>query len=167
MQSLDIISVNLWQILISLCNLTLLFLILKKFLYKPVTRMLKKREEELQGKYDDAETARNEALKAERELTAELASAKNRAEEIISDAAHTAELRGDKIIEEARDEAVSIINRAKGDAELEMRRAEQAIKGEIVDVSAAIAEKLLEREINSRDHSALIDSFIEKIGEEE
>ncbi len=33
MQSLDVISVNLWQILISLCNLLILYLILKQFLY--------------------------------------------------------------------------------------------------------------------------------------
>ena len=39
-QSLDIISVNIWQILISLINLLLLFLIIKKFLFKPVQNML-------------------------------------------------------------------------------------------------------------------------------
>ena len=43
MQSLDIISINIWQILISLCNLVLLFLILKKFLYKPVHNVLAQR----------------------------------------------------------------------------------------------------------------------------
>ena len=40
MPSLDVISINLWQILISLCNLLILFLILKKFLYKPVRRVM-------------------------------------------------------------------------------------------------------------------------------
>ena len=43
-QSLDVISVNFWQILISLANLTILFLILKKFLYKPVTKVLTDRQ---------------------------------------------------------------------------------------------------------------------------
>lgn len=40
MQSLEVFSLNLWQMLISLCNLIILFLILKKFLYKPVRRAL-------------------------------------------------------------------------------------------------------------------------------
>ena len=40
MQNLDVISINLWQVLISLCNLLLLFLILKKFLYQPVRKLL-------------------------------------------------------------------------------------------------------------------------------
>ena len=37
----------------------------------------------------------------------------------------------------------------------------------IVDVSTALAQKMLEREVNKEDHRALIDSFIEKIGEEQ
>ena len=44
MQTLDVISVNLWQILISLINLFLLFLILKKFLFKPVKKVLDQRQ---------------------------------------------------------------------------------------------------------------------------
>ena len=42
----------------------------------------------------------------------------------------------------------------------------EEIKREIVDVSAAIAEKMLEREVNAEDHRAMIDSFIETVGEE-
>ena len=41
MQSLEVISLNIWQVLISLCNLLLIFLILKKFLFKPVKKVLK------------------------------------------------------------------------------------------------------------------------------
>ena len=48
-----------------------------------------------------------------------------------------------------------------------MQKAEESIKQEIVEVSTALANKLLEREINVDDHRDLIDSFIEKIGDEE
>ena len=44
MQTLDVISVNIWQILISLANLTILFLLFKKFLFKPVKKVMEKRE---------------------------------------------------------------------------------------------------------------------------
>ena len=46
-QSLDVISFNLWQVIISLANLLILFLILKKFLYKPVKNIMAKRQSEL------------------------------------------------------------------------------------------------------------------------
>ena len=42
MQNLDVISVNLWQILISLANLAILFLLVKKLFYKPVKKILEK-----------------------------------------------------------------------------------------------------------------------------
>lgn len=61
MPSLDVISINLWQILISLCNLLILFLILKKFLYKPVRRVMQERQSALQRQYSDANEARRMA----------------------------------------------------------------------------------------------------------
>ena len=61
MQSLDVISVNLWQILISLANLLILFLIIKKFLYAPVKNILAKRESEIENRYSEAGKAIEEA----------------------------------------------------------------------------------------------------------
>ena len=63
MQTQDIISVNVWQILISLCNLAILFLILKKFLYQPVKKALARRQADLDAQYAKADEA-HEALDA-------------------------------------------------------------------------------------------------------
>ncbi len=167
MQNLDIISVNLWQILISLLNLTLLFLIIKFFLFKPVKKMIAKRQQEIADEYSEVENANRAAQAAREKLEGELSTAKIRAEGIIKDAADVAATRGEKIVAEARGEAEGIIRQAKTAAEQELRSAEAAIKGEIVGVSTILAEKLLEREINQRDHAQFIDSFIEKIGEQE
>ena len=48
-----------------------------------------------------------------------------------------------------------------------IEKATEDIKREIVEVSGALAEKMLEREINTKDHQSLIDSFIEKIGDDD
>lgn len=165
MQSLDIISVNIWQILISLANLALMFFILKKFLYGPVTKMLNKRREEIDKDYLDAKTAKSAAEANVRELEAELGHARDRAEEIVKEAATTASSRGDKIVADARAEAEGIIRQAKTQAELQLKAAEKSIKTQIVEVGAALTEKLLEREITENDHKEFIDSFIEKIGD--
>ena len=165
MQPLDIISVNLWQILISLANLTILFLLLKKFLYKPVTKMLKQREAEIDSRYNDAETAKTSAEAKDAELTSRLANARLEAEGIVKEAADAAKVRGDKIVEDAKATADGIVRQAEIDAALELKRAEESIKTQIIDVSTALTEKMLSREINSDDHKALIDDFIDKIGE--
>ena len=39
------------------------------------------------------------------------------------------------------------------------------MRGEIADLSAELAEKLLEREINPDDHRAMIASFLDEVGD--
>ena len=164
-QSLDIISVNLWQIIISLLNLLLIFLIVKKFLFGPVKVMLAKRQQEIDEQYENAEKSNKDAQKNKEEWEEKLNNAKDEADRVISQATETAQSRGDKIIKEAENKADGIINRAKAEAELELKKAEEEIKNEIVDVSAALTEKMLGREINEQDHRTLIDSFIGKLGD--
>lgn len=167
MQSLDVISVNIWQILISLINLVIMYLIIKKFLFKPVNNMLAKRQEELDSKYNAARDAQSKADKNEALWNEKIKSAKEEADDIIHKAADTAKWREEKIISEAKDKADGIIKRAEAEAELELKKAEAGIKSEIVDISSVLAEKLLAREINIDDHKNMVDSFIEKIGDDD
>ena len=165
MQTLEIISVNLWQIVVSLLNLLILFLIIKKFLFKPVKKVLDTRQEKIDAKYSDAEIALNNARESERELNEKLSQAHKTADDILKEATAQAENRKDNIVKEAENEASIIIRQAKISAELEKKKAEDDIKDQIVDVSSALTEKLIEREINTEDHRRLIDSFISEMGE--
>lgn len=164
-QSLDVISVNFWHILISLVNLVIMFLIIKKFFYKPVKKMIAKREESIQSQFDRAEDAEKQANELKAEWEDKMTSAKQDADEIIKSASEKAKITADRIVSDANLRAEEIVKRAEGEAELEKKKAEQDIKREIVEVSSTIAEKMLEREVNVDDHRDLIDSFIEKIGE--
>ncbi|MBQ3557544.1 MAG: F0F1 ATP synthase subunit B [Oscillospiraceae bacterium] len=166
MQTLDVISVNLWQIVISLLNLVLLFLLVKKFLFKPVMKVLEQRQKQIDDRYAEADEARTEAQESRRTWEEKLAGAEAEADTILQTATENARRRGDKLVAEARDEADSIVRMARNEAQLERQKAAAGIKQEIVEVSGALAEKLLEREINRQDHRALIDSFIEEIGDE-
>lgn len=166
MQSLDVISVNLWQILISLANLLILFLIIKRFLFKPVKEMLYKRQAELDDKYKTAEEAISRAEESEAYWNEKKSHADLEADEVIKEAVTTAKHRGDKIVAEAQERADDIMARAKSEAELEMEKAEHSIKTEIIDVSALLAGKMLGREINIDDHRNMINSVIEDIGDD-
>ncbi len=165
MQASEIISVNIWQIVVSLLNLFLLFLIVKKFLFKPVKRVLESRQSKIDAQYAEAEEALSSAKESERELNEKLSVAHVTADEIVKEATELGERRKEKLICDARAEAETIIRQAKADAELEKKKAEEDIKAQIVDVSSALTEKLIEREIKVEDHRKLIDSFISDIGE--
>lgn len=165
MQNMDIISVNLWQILISLVNLFLLFLIIKKFLFGPVKKVLDQRQSQLDEQYAAAENAEIQADKNRKAWEEKLSGANAEADAILQSATDNAKYRGDKMIAEAKERADGIIRSAQNEAELERKKAVDGIKREIVEVSGALTEKMLEREINAEDHRDLIDSFIEKIGD--
>ncbi|MBQ8684122.1 MAG: F0F1 ATP synthase subunit B [Clostridia bacterium] len=165
MQTLEIISVNLWQILISLANLLLIFLILKKFLFKPVQKVMNQRQAEVDKQYADAEQAAADARQDKAAWAEKLAGADDEAAARLKAADATAREHGDRLVADARGRADDIIRQAKNEAALEKAKAEAAMKEEIVQVSTALAEKMLEREIAAADHQQLIDSFLDEIGD--
>jgi len=167
MQTLEVISVNLWQILISLLNLLILFLLFKKFLFKPVNNMIAKRQSEIDERYDAADEAKRAAEEDRLFWDEKIGTVKAETDKMIEKAQNNAKRQGDAIVTKAKEQADGIIRQAETQAQLEMKKAEEDIKREIVEVSTALANKLLEREINPEDHRGLIDSFIEKIGDEE
>ena len=166
MQSLEVISVNIWDILISLLNLLLIFLLFKYFLYKPVRKVLDKRKGAIDEQYNAAEEAKQSALNDKQVYEMKLRSAQDEADEMIKNAAATADRRSAKIVDDAKEKADGIIRQAHSEVELEKKKAEDEIRHQIADVSALLTEKVLEREINEKDHREFIDSFIQGIGED-
>ena len=160
MQNLDVISVNIWAILASLANLLILTLIVKRFLFKPVKKIVDARRAAIDGDYAQAKAAREEAEESRRNYEAAMAAAKQTGDQIIADATRTAEYRSNEIVTEARQKATDIRRQAEADAVLERKKAEDEMKHEIANVSAQLTGKLLKREINEEDHRTLIDSFL-------
>ena len=161
---LKVISVNIWAILASLANLLILTHILKKFLFKPVKKIVDSRRAAIDEDYAQAKAAREEAEETRRNYDEAMAAAKITGDQIVADATRTAEYRGNEIIAQARDNASEIRRQAEQDAVLERRKAEDEMKREIADVSTRLTGKLLQREINEEDHRNLIDSFLQEIG---
>ena len=165
MQNLDIISINIWQVVISLANLVILFLILKKFLFEPVKKIKAQRENEIETQYKKAEKASKEADDLKAGWEDKMTTADQKADEIISEAVERANERNEIMLYESREKADQIIRKAKADIERDRREARETIKKEIVDVSQVISEQIIGREINMDDHRDLIDDAIDKLGE--
>lgn len=165
MDNLGIVSLNIWQILISLANLTILYTLLKKFLYKPVKAVLEGRKETIAKSYAEAEDARTSANAAREEYAAKLATANETAEGIIHDATVNANRRGEKIVAAAQQKAEEIVRQGEVEASLEKKKAMESIRRDITDVSAAMTEQLLQREMNENDHRRMIDEFLKGVGD--
>ena len=166
-QTLEVISVNIWQILISLANLLLIFLILKKLLWKPVQKVMEERKAMVDKQFADAADAQAEAEADKAQWAEKLATADEEAASRIAEADETARRHGDRVIADAKEKAEGIIRQAEAEAELERQKATASMREEIADLSTVLAEKMLEREINADDHRAMIASFLDEVGDAE
>ncbi len=167
MGNMEVISVNIWQMLVSLANLLILFLILKKFLYKPVMKVLGERRAKIDGDYAAADEAKREALQSKTEYEEKLSHAEADADAVRRAAADDAKRHGDKLVAEARERADGIIAAAEAEIDLDKKKARAEMKREIADVSVKLAEKIIERELDADTHRELIDSFTKEIGADE
>ncbi|MBQ7541470.1 MAG: F0F1 ATP synthase subunit B [Clostridia bacterium] len=163
MGNLELISVNIPHILITIVNLLILFLLIKKFLFKPVQRILDARKAEVDKVYADAADAQ-EAADRDKALYAEkLENAEAEADALLKNAAKKAEQNSDVVLAEATEKASAMLKKAEAEIAQERKKAVNEIKNEISDISVSIAGKVIEREINADDHKTLIDGFIEEL----
>ena len=162
---LAFVTIDVWTMLFTWGNLLILFLLLKKFLFKPVNNILQKRHDEVDAMYSEASKNSEEAKKMREEYTKKLIDSKNEAEEIIKTAARKAILKEEEIISEAQGEANKIIKRAKAQIENERNSAFAELRSDVSELSVMIASKVLEKDIKESDHKEIIDKFIENMGE--
>ncbi|MEG2928080.1 MAG: F0F1 ATP synthase subunit B [Oscillospiraceae bacterium] len=162
---IEFFTIDKWTLLFTWVNMFIMFMIIKKLLFKPVLKILNQRKEQIENMYTEASTATDNAIKMEKDYTEKIALSKDEAGEIIKTATLTAQRREAEILAEAKEKADALTQRAQVEIEQEKKKAYGEIKGEIAEISVAIAAKLVEREINAKDHEALISQFIENVGE--
>ena len=152
---------DVWSMIFTWCNLLILFLLVKKFLFKPVQKILKQREEEVGEMYDKAEAAQKNAEAMEAEYTEKLADAKNEAGRIMQNATKSAQLRSEEIVREAEEKAAAAMVKAEARIEQERKNALAQLQGQVADMAVAIAEKVIEKELSPKEHERLVAGVID------
>lgn len=165
MEFQQLVAVMPWTIILQIGNLLLTIWLFKKFLLKPVQKILTQRQELVNADLDAAEQAKKEAALAKEEYTRSLEGAKEEAAAIVRGAAQTAQTRSEQIVLEAKQEAAAIRAKASDDIARERKNAVNEIKNDISDIAVSIASKVVEKEISEKEHEKLIQEFIDKMGE--
>lgn len=162
----ELLGVNFFTALFTLANTVALFLVLKKFLFKPVLKMIEDRQKEIDGIYSEADTAKSNAEAMQAEYAQKLSEAAQTSERMLKDAVARAQGREEEIIRKANADADAIRDKAAADIALEKKKAMNDAKDEISVIAMAIAGKVVGRELNSEDQSNLVDSFIDELGDQ-
>ena len=165
MGSGEFLNINFFTALFTLANTVALFLVLKKYLWGPVMKMIADRQQEIDDLYSDAGRAKAEAQKLEQAYREKLDAAVQTGERMVKEAVERGQNREEEIIRQANAEADAIRAKANADIAQEKKKAINDAKNEISDLALTIAGKVVGRELTDADRSRLVDSFIDELGD--
>ena len=159
------VGVNFWTCLFTLVNLFILYKFMKKLLFKPVQNMIDSRQKEIDDLYADAGRSKAEAEALKSQYEGQLSEANAERERILKAAHQRALQQQETMLREAQEQAARTLKRADEQIELEKKQARNELKNEVSDMAVQIAGAVLARDVKPAEHEALIDSFIDGLGD--
>jgi len=148
-----------------LANFLILFLLLRKFLYKPIAGYMEQRREEISNAIEQAENDKEVARKTREKYEKQILEAKKEAAEILNRAGK----QGDDMISqskvEAKKQAQNIIEQAKKEINLEKERVFMELRDEVGRLSVDIAQKIIVQNIDYASQEKLIKDYLAEVGE--
>ena len=159
------IGVNFWTALFVLLNTLAIFFVARKYLFGPVHKMITDRQKEIDGMYEDAGKAKEEAENRAQEYAQKLSEAQATSERLVKEAVERGQHREEEIVRQANEEATAILDKAAHDVQREKKTAVNDAKNEISSMAVAIAEKIVGRELNEKDQQRMVDEFISELGD--
>lgn len=151
------------SLVVQIGALAVLIMIVMFCAYKPVKKMLQKRQDYIESNIRAAEESKAAALQREQQSSEIILDSKKKAALIIEEAQKTAKDDKEVILAEARKEVAKM----KSDAEMDIERSKQEalddIHHEMVDVALAASSEILKREVSEKDNARLAEEFIENL----
>ncbi|ARD06895.1 ATP synthase F0 subunit B [Lactobacillus amylolyticus] len=138
----------------------ILMLLVKHYAWGPVSDMMEKRRQKVIEDLDSAESNRKKAEILANEREAALKNSRQEATQILSDAKTNAQKIGSQIVADANNDAASIRKKAEADAKKAKADAINDARREVADISVAIAEKIIAKNLSAEDQKDLVDQFI-------
>ncbi|HGL0614522.1 TPA: F0F1 ATP synthase subunit B [Streptococcus pneumoniae] len=143
----------------------LLLVLIKKFAWSNITGIFEERAEKIASDIDKAEEARQKAEVLAQKREDELAGSRKEAKIIIENAKETAEQSKANILADAKLEAGHLKEKANQEIAQNKVEALQSVKGEVADLTISLAGKIISQNLDSHAHKALIDQYIDQLGE--
>ena len=160
------LGVNPWTALFILLNTLTIFFVAKKFLFKPVMKIISDRQKEIDDLYADAGAAKEQARQLQESYQQKLSAAQETSDRIVKEAVARGQSREEQIIRDANAQAAAIMDKASRDIAQEKKKAINDAKNEISDLAMAIAGKVVGHALEGADQADLIDGFIRELGDE-
>lgn len=144
-------------------DLVILFLLMKKFLFGPVTAMLDQRAAAINADLDDAKAQKQAAdvLLADHER--QIGEARAEAGRIVADAKRRAEAAYEQKLAQAQEEIQRMQQQAARQIEADRRAMLAQTRREIARLSLLAASKVAQQRMDADNEFALVDDFLSEM----
>ncbi|MBN1460698.1 MAG: F0F1 ATP synthase subunit B [Armatimonadetes bacterium] len=159
----SLLSLDPIVLLLQIIAFVVLFLLLRKYLFRPVLGVMADREKEIAEGLEAGERARGELERIDQERERMLAEAREEGRQQVRAAVQEGNEARDRIVEEAREEAHAIRERAKQAVDLEREEAMLQLRREVVDLAVAAAQRAVLIPLDEEKHRQAIDEFVRRL----
>ena len=156
------LGISLPTLLAQIINFAILLGLLYLVAYKPLMRMLDERSRKIKESVEQTEFIKEQAAHAEEEVKKRLDTAAKEGQEIIAKAVRTGEEARRQVQQEARQEAESLIARARVEIQRERDGAIDELRKEFADLTVLAAGKVIDRSLDKKAHRQLIDKVLKE-----
>ena len=160
------VGVNFWTALFTLLNTLTIYFVAKKFLFGPVMKIIRDRQQEIDDMYLQADRAKEQAAQLQAAYEDKLAVAQQTGDALVKEAMARGKNREEEILRQANLEANAIWEKATADIALEKKKALNDVKNEISSLAMEIAGKVVGQSLDTARQHQLVDSFLEELGEQ-
>jgi F-type H+-transporting ATPase subunit b len=140
-----------------------LFVVLSKFAFGPITEQVRKREHALEEALAEAKRDREEAAKLIAEQRRQLDAARDEGQKLIADARGAAEKSRQDLVQQAHEQQQEILNRTREEIRAERDKAIAELRREAVDLAIVGAGKVIEKNLDDRTNRELVERFLASV----
>ena len=151
-----------WNALFVLINLIVFFLLMKKFLFGRIAKVIDERRNIVNQELDEARKTNAEADEKLANYELKISNYQAEGNQIIADARDSAKAEYDKIIDKAETDAEQIRTDAREKMRAEAETARKAAREEIASLAMQAAEKVVGTNVSASTDSAIFDEFLKE-----
>lgn len=148
----------------AIVNLILLYLILKKLLFKPITEFMENRSNSIKEQLEGSQKSNEEAAKLKLAYEKKLEDASEEANKIINDAKKEAHEKYDEIVKKAKSDSEVLVMKAEEQIERERQEMIKEMRNEIISIALEAASKVMEANMDTEANKKLVNDVIDKKG---
>ena len=163
-ESMEALGINLPGLVTHLISFTVLLILLRLFLYKPIVNMLDQRSQRIKDNLEAAERARQESAASQEAVEAQLEEARAEGQQLIANAREVADRFREEETAKVRQELDAERARAEANIQRERDAAIEQLRTEFASLAITAAERVVERSLDEQAHQDIINQVIEESG---